>query len=189
MSPLAILLVGFAMSTDAFAAAVGRGVALKSPNFLDALRIGAIFAVIETLTPALGWLLGRAMVGVIEGWDHWVAFGLLVGLGVHMIAAGLMAQDTTASVPSTSLWLTALAGLATSIDAMAAGVGLAFLEVSIVAVSLTIGLCTLVMVTLGVLLGARLGALLGKRAEIAGGVVLIAIGIAIAYQHTTGSAS
>lgn len=184
MSPLAILLIGLAMSTDAFAAAVGRGVSMRAPSFRSALRVGLIFAAIETLMPALGWLLGRAFAGAVDGWDHWIALALLAGLGVHMIAAGLKPEADTPAQPSNSLWVTSVAAIATSIDALAAGVGLAFLDVSIITVALTIGMCTLVMVTLGVLLGARFGSLLGKRAEIAGGIVLILVGIAIVYQHT-----
>lgn len=185
MGPFAILLIGVSMSTDAFAAAVGRGVALRALSIRAALRTGLIFGLVEMLTPAAGWLLGRAMAEVIEGWDHWVALGLLGGLGVYMIKQGLRADDGEAAPVSDSLWLTAAAGFATSIDALAAGVSLAFLDVSIIVVSLTIGLCTFAMVTLGVLLGARFGLLLGKRAEVVGGVVLIAVGIGIAYQHTT----
>lgn len=185
MSPFAIALIGLAMSTDAFAAAVGRGVGMRAPAFAAALRVGLIFAAVETLTPALGWLLGRAAAGVVEGWDHWIALALLAGLGIHMIVAGLSPDDADSRAPANgSLWLTAVAALATSIDALAAGVGLAFLDVSIIAVALTIGLCTFVMVTLGILLGARFGSLLGKRAEVVGGLVMIAVGIGIVLQHT-----
>jgi manganese efflux pump family protein len=184
MSPLAILLVGLAMSTDAFAAAIGRGVAMRAPRFGQALRIGLIFATVETLTPALGWLLGRAASDVIEGWDHWIALLLLSGLGAHMIWEGSQSRVSEAAASDKSIWATGLAAIATSIDALAAGVGLAFLDVSIVSVAITIGLCTLVMVTLGIILGARFGTLLGKRAEVVGGIVLIGIGIGIFYQHT-----
>lgn len=185
MSPLAILLIGLAMSTDAFAAAVGRGAGMRAPGMARALRVGLVFAVVETLTPALGWLLGRAAATVVQGWDHWIALALLCGLGLHMIIEGLKPVHEDAPPRSDSIWVTALAAIATSIDALAAGVGLAFLDVSIIAVALTIGLCTFAMVTLGILLGARFGALLGKRAEIAGGLVMIAVGIGIVYQHTT----
>lgn len=184
MSPLAILFVGLAMSTDAFAAAVGRGAGMRSTGLASALRVGLVFATIETLTPVLGWMLGRAAAGVVEGWDHWIALALLGGLGVHMIIEGLKPADDGASAVGGSLWLTAVAAVATSIDALAVGVGLAFLDVSIVLVAATIGACTFVMVTLGILLGARFGSLLGKRAEIIGGLVLIAVGVGIAYQHT-----
>lgn len=185
MSPIAVVLIALSMSADAFAAAIGRGVAHRAPAFTDALRVGAIFGVVETVTPAIGWLLGRAMAGLIEDWDHWVALGLLSGLGIHMIREGLRQVHAETETPSGSFWLTVIAGFATSVDALAAGVSLAFLDVSIIAVSLTIGFCTFVMVTVGVLVGARFGLLLGKRAEVVGGVVLIAVGIGIAYQHTT----
>lgn len=185
MSPFAILLIGLAMATDAFAAAVGRGVSMRGATLGAAVRVGLIFAAVETLTPALGWLIGRAAARVVEGWDHWFALALLAGMGIHMILEGLKPADDVPTSANGSLWLTAVAAVATSIDALAAGVGLAFLDVSIVVVALTIGACTFVMVTLGILLGARFGALLGKRAEIAGGVVLIAVGIGIAWQHVT----
>lgn len=183
MSPLAILLVGLAMATDAFAAAVARGVTMRGVGLRAAVRVGLIFAAVETVTPALGWLMGRAASRIVEGWDHWVALVLLSAMGIHMIYAGLKPVEDAPPRANDSLWLTSLAALATSIDALAAGVGLAFLDVSIATVALTIGACTFVMVTLGILLGARFGALLGKRAEIAGGIVLIAVGIGIAWQH------
>lgn len=184
MNPFTILLIGLAMSTDAFAAALGRGTSMRSPGFAQALRVGLIFGAIETLTPALGWLLGRAASSMIGEWDHWIAMALLGGLGLHMIHAGLAGDDGDDAPPrSHSLAATALAGLATSLDALAAGVGLAFLDVNIVVVALVIGLCTVAMVTLGVLLGARLGTMVGRRAEVLGGVLLIAVGVGIVWQH------
>lgn len=172
------------MSTDAFAAAVGRGVSMNAPGLATAFRIGLIFAAVETLTPALGWLLGRAASGPLQSVDHWIAFALLAGLGVHMIVEGLRPPADEPPLTQVAGWRTAVAAIATSIDALAAGVGLAFLDVSIIVAALTIGLCTLVMVTLGILLGARFGSLLGKRAEVLGGLVMIAIGVGIVVQHT-----
>src|SRR5690606_21599821 len=93
MSPLSILLVGFAMSTDAFAAAVGKGAAMRKPRFADALRAGLIFGVIEAITPIIGWLLGRAASQYVEAFDHWIAFVLLGALGVHMILAGFKPNE------------------------------------------------------------------------------------------------
>lgn len=188
MSPLSILLVGFAMSTDAFAAAVGKGAAMRKPRFADALRAGLIFGVIEAITPIIGWLLGRAASHYVEAFDHWIAFVLLGALGAHMILAGLKpdeeeADETSAEKLRHGFWTLAATGFATSIDAMAIGVGLAFLDVHIGVVALVIGLCTLTMVTLGIMLGRVLGALAGKRAEIVGGVILIIIGCTILYEH------
>jgi putative Mn2+ efflux pump MntP len=189
MHPLSILVLGIAMSTDAFAAAVGKGVAMRKPRFADALRAGAIFGTIEALTPIVGWLLGQAASNYVVAWDHWIAFGLLSLLGARMIYAGLRPEEETedAATRSRGFWQLAATGFATSIDAMAVGVGLAFLDVNILAVAATIGLCTLAMVTLGILLGRVLGALAGKRAEIVGGLMLIAIGGFILYEHLSGA--
>ncbi len=187
MHPISIFLLAIAMSTDAFAAAVGKGAAMHKPRLPDALRAGVIFGTIEGLTPVVGWLLGVAAAKYIAAWDHWIAFTLLGLLGLHMIYAGLKPESEGGGTDTTrreeGFWSLAATGLATSIDAMAAGVGLAFLEVNIAVVALVIGLTTLVMVTLGIMLGRILGRLAGKRAEIIGGLMLIGIGSTILYEH------
>jgi len=185
MNFASIALLALAMSTDAFAAAVGKGTALENPRWREALRTGAIFGTIEALTPIIGWLLGLAATRYVTAWDHWIAFVLLGGLGLRMIIAGLKVstQDGSPKPSRHSFWLLAMTGCATSIDAMAVGVGLAFLDVSIVPVAAAIGLTTFLMVTAGVMLGRVLGAVAGKPAEIVGGVLLIGIGTAILYEH------
>jgi putative Mn2+ efflux pump MntP len=172
------------MSTDAFAAAVCKGASLARPRFSEALRTGLIFGVIETLTPLLGWLLGSAAAPLVEAWDHWIAFVLLGGLGLHMIRAGLSPDDDEAEKPARhGFWRLALTAVGTSIDALAIGVGLAFLDVNIWVTALAIGCATTLMVTIGVMVGRLLGSIAGRRAEVAGGVVLIAIGSWILVDH------
>jgi len=191
MNPLSILLVGLAMSTDAFAAAVGKGAAMRRPRFREALRAGLIFGAIEAVTPVIGWLLGTAASRYITAWDHWIAFSVLGLLGLHMIWNGFRpdgGDGDAADGRRHGFWSLAATGLGTSIDAMAVGVSLAFLDVPIGIVAVVIGLCTLVMVTTGIMLGRVLGALAGKRAEIIGGVILIAIGAVILYEHLSGAA-
>ncbi|MBJ6979064.1 MULTISPECIES: manganese efflux pump MntP family protein [unclassified Luteimonas] len=193
MHPLSILMLGIAMSTDAFAAAVGKGAAMRRPQLRDALRAGLIFGAIEAVTPVVGWALGTAASAYVTAWDHWIAFTLLTLLGLRMIRAGIRgmagADDDAADAPVRhGFWALAATGFATSIDAMAVGVGLAFLDVNILAVAATIGLTTLVMVTAGILLGRVLGAMAGRRAEIGGGVLLIAIGAFILFEHLGGMA-
>jgi len=185
MHPLSILLVALAMSTDAFAAAIGKGVAMRKPRLLDALRVGLIFGVIEGVTPIIGWLIGQAAASYVTRWDHWIAFTLLVALGLRMIHAGTRHRAADSLEPPTrhGFWNLALTGFATSIDAMAIGVGLAFIDVSIAVIAIAIGAATTVMVTLGILLGRVLGQVSGKCAEIVGGVILIAVGTGILYQH------
>ena len=188
MNPASIALLALAISTDAFAAAIGKGLALHRPGWVEALRTGVIFGVIEAITPVIGWLLGRAAGRYVSQWDHWIAFVLLGVLGLRMIRNGLApadADEPAAKPARHSFALLAVTGFATSIDAMAVGVSLAFLDVDIVPVAAAIGVATLTMVTLGVLLGRVLGVLAGRRAELVGGVVLIGIGLAILYEHLT----
>lgn len=190
MNALSTLFIAFAMSTDAFAAAVCKGASLQRPKLGEALRIGIIFGTIETLTPLIGWGLGSAAAPLVEAWDHWIAFALLGGLGLHMIHAGMTGSDTPALKPERhGFWRLALTAVGTSIDALAIGAGLAFLDADIWVVALAIGCATTFMVTLGVMLGRVLGDVAGRRAEAAGGFVLIAIGCAILVDHLGLSAS
>ena len=191
MTLTALIFLALAMSTDAFAAALGKGAAMPKPRFLQALRIGLLFGCIEAITPVIGWLLGAFASKWIVQWDHWLAFFLLLGLGGHMIWAGLQSADAQGEgdPAGQGVMTLALTAVATSIDAMAVGVGLAFINVNIVHAALAIGLATTIMVTLGVLLGRLLGAAIGKKAELIGGVVLIVVGAVILYQHLSAEAA
>ena len=188
MNPVSILLLGFAMSTDAFAAAIGKGAAMTRPRFSQALRAGLIFGVIEAITPVLGWLLGRSASRYIEAWDHWIAFGLLLLLGLHMVWNGFKpeADEPVDEARKHGIVTLAITGLSTSIDALAVGVGLAFVDTPIAVVAVVIGLCTFTMVTLGIMLGHVLGSMVGKRAEVIGGIILVGVGAAILYGHLRG---
>lgn len=185
MNIASTVLLAFAMSTDAFAAAVGKGAALQRPQLREALRTGLIFGVIEALTPLIGWALGKAAAPYVTAWDHWIAFGLLLLLGLRMIQSGFSAPSPESDKPERhGFWLLAATGFATSIDAMAVGAGLAFIDVNILSTAATIGMATLIMVTLGVMVGRFLGKAVGQRAEIVGGVILVAIGALILAEHT-----
>lgn len=184
MTPFTTLLLAFSMSADAFAASIGKGAMLERPRFQDALRTGLIFGIVETLTPILGWLLGMVAAQHVEAWDHWIVFTLLLAIGGHMILGSLSADDDARPRPRhPSTWLLIATALATSIDALAIGIGLALLDVGILITALAIGLATTVMATLGTLLGRRLSALIGRRAELLGGLLLIGIGTGILTDH------
>ncbi|OLF54713.1 manganese efflux pump MntP family protein [Pseudomonas chlororaphis] len=186
MNPVSILFLALAMSTDAFAAAVGKGSSLHKPRLLEALRIGLIFGVIEAITPVVGWFIGQAAAQWVASWDHWIAFGLLLALGLHMIHNGLQLEQAAQEQDAPKqhgFWLLAVTGFATSIDALAVGVGLAFVNVNIWVAATAIGLATMTMVTLGVMLGRAIGTVMGQRAEILGGIVLIIVGSSILYEH------
>lgn len=184
MNIVSTALLALAMSTDAFAAAIGKGAALHKPRFSEALRTGIIFGAIEAITPLIGWVAGKAASNYVSTWDHWIAFTLLLVLGCKMIYEGFAHQEASETRPAKhSTWLLAITAVATSIDAMAVGVGLAFLNEDILSIAAAIGFATLVMVTLGVMLGRVFGQMVGKGAEIVGGVLLIGIGSMILYQH------
>lgn len=184
MNPLSTLILAFAMSTDAFAAAVGKGAALHKPRLSEALRTGVIFGVIEAITPVIGWALGSVAATFVADWDHWIAFCMLSVLGAVMIRNGYKDDpEEAAPVARHSFWLLAATGFATSIDAMAVGVSLAFIENNIWITAAAIGLATMLMVTIGVMVGRLVGSVAGKRAEILGGIALIGIGATILYEH------
>ncbi|MES2832338.1 MAG: manganese efflux pump MntP family protein [Pseudomonadota bacterium] len=177
--------LSLAMSTDAFAAALSKGAALRKPGLQEAVRTGLIFGVIEGITPLAGWAMGRVAAPYVEAWDHWIAFVLLTTIGLIMIRASLFQESVQTPKPARHTFLIlALTGFATSIDAMVVGVGLALLDADILITAIAIGLSTFVMVTAGIMMGRVLGALAGKRAELAGGIILIAIGCLILYEHT-----
>ncbi|HDU3529109.1 TPA: manganese efflux pump MntP [Klebsiella pneumoniae] len=188
MNLSATILLAFGMSMDAFAASIGKGATLHKPKFSEAVRTGLIFGAIETLTPLVGWGLGMLASQFILEWNHWIAFILLVFLGGRMIVEGFRGDsDDACEAPHRhGFWLLVTTAFATSLDAMAVGVGLAFLQVSIVTTALAIGCATFIMSTLGMMVGRFIGPLLGKRAEILGGIVLIGIGSEILWSHFAG---
>jgi putative Mn2+ efflux pump MntP len=178
MNPIALPLLALSMSTDAFAVAICKGASLKNPRFFEALRMGLIFGLIEAITPLIGWLIGNIAASYVDVWGHWIAFALLVVLGLHMFYEGLIPCREEIEQPSRhSFFKIALTAFGTSIDAMAVGASLAFSEVNIFLAAGLIGLATTVMVTLGVMLGRVVGSLFGQKAECIGGLTLIAVGV------------
>ncbi|MBD3835765.1 manganese efflux pump MntP family protein [Brevundimonas sp.] len=185
MTPGAIAVLSLSMSTDAFAAAVGRG-ASHRPALGQAMRAGLVFGVIEAITPIIGWSLGLIAAGLIQQIDHWIAFALLAVVGAHMIKEGLSKPDAAGEgAPSRRSGLLALVATAvgTSIDAAAVGVGLAFIGANIWVIAASIGFTTFVLTTTGMLIGKAVGVRFGKTAELLGGVALIGIGLLILAEH------
>jgi UPF0059 membrane protein smal_3977 len=181
---------------DAFAAAIAQGAAIGTPTRWGTLRTAAVFGSVEALTPLIGWAIGSVAQRYIADWDHWIAFTLLLLLGLRMIYGALQPEphageqseegqpqrSQSGRRPPSPLMLVAIA-FATSIDSMIVGVGLAFLEVNILLTALAIGLATTIMAAIGLRLGSFLGSAIGKCAEILGGLVLIGIGTLILAEH------
>ena len=183
MSLFAIVVLAFSMSADAFAAALGKGSVLDRPRLNEAFRTGLVFGIVEAITPVIGWAAGLAASAYITAIDHWIAFALLSVIGGKMIL-DMWRPAEQAKPKRHSFGLLLLTAIGTSIDAMAVGVTLAFLNANIFATALAIGLATFVMTTLGIMVGRVIGGKLGRIAEGLGGVGLILIGTKILVEHT-----
>ena len=184
MSPIAILVLAFSMSVDAFAVSVGRGAALARPPWKESLRTGAVFGLVEAITPLIGWAAGVAASQYVQAVDHWIAFGLLAAVGVHMLVnAWGQRHEAERVAPKSSLAVLVVTAIGTSLDAMAVGVSLAFFDVNILVMALAIGLATFVMSSGGMLLGRVIGERFGRYAEALAGLALVGIGLSILIEH------
>lgn len=173
------------MSMDAFAVCIAKGVHLKNPTLSDSLKTGLIFGLTETITPMIGYFLGVLFSEFVANIDHWIAFVLLVGLGIHFIYNALNEPKPQNSDDKSNNHLLLLTAFATSIDAMVIGISLAFVKANIWLAMFLIGFITTCMATMGIYLGYKLGQKIGKTAEIIGGFLLIGIGSFILYTHLT----
>ena len=182
---MTVILLALALSMDAFAAALSQGAAARpSATLVGALRIGAAFGSAQAIMPLLGWALGLAFASMIRDMDHWIAFVLLAAIGGRMVHAALASGiDDNGSMPFITGWALAGAAVATSIDAAAAGVTIAFLRQPVLVTCAVIGTVTFLLSIAGVLLGGALGSVVGKRAELLGGLVLIGLGCKILIEH------
>jgi putative Mn2+ efflux pump MntP len=172
---------------DAFAVAIATGVSLKAASLRQTLRLSWHFGFFQALMPALGWACGLTVRSLIEQYDHWIAFGLLALVGSHMIKEALNKKGTSQPQPidpTRGMSLVVLS-IATSLDALAVGLSLAMLNVSIFVPAIVIGVVAALFTACGMTLGQRISRLarLGSYAEIAGGVVLYAIGAHILHGH------
>lgn len=182
MSLFELILLAVGLSMDAFAVSVCKGLSGRSLRPRHAVITGAYFGGFQALMPLIGWLLGRQFESLIKSIDHWIAFGLLTVIGANMIREAVFGADEEQNdsfSPKTMLPL----AIATSIDALAAGVTFAFLDVNIVTAVLIIGAATFTLSAAGVKAGNVFGARLKSKAEIAGGVILILLGIKILIEH------
>jgi putative Mn2+ efflux pump MntP len=179
------LALAFSLSMDSFAAALGRGAAHGRPGVPEALRVGLAFGICQLLMSVIGWAIGISFAESLQAFDHWIAFGLLLTIGGSMVRNALGGESDDPAAVKRSNWLSLLTtAVATSIDASAVGVGLAMADVNIAATASLVGLVTFLMGFGGVLLGRAAGPLLGRRAELVGGLGLVAIGTKILVEHT-----
>ena len=182
MTITTLFLLALGVSADAFAVAVGHGAAAKRLVRSEAVRIAVAFGAFQALMPAIGWLIGRQFQQIIFDYDHWIAFALLAAIGGKMIYDDFHpGEDDDDGSPIGNAHLFTLA-IATSIDALAVGVGLLFLP-SIWSTALTIGAVTFSLSLAGVLLGHRFKSLASRHSKTIGGTILILIGAKILTEH------
>jgi len=187
-----LLLTAVGLSMDAFAVSVCKGLAMKRMRYGQAVVIGLYFGIFQAVMPLIGWLLGTSFSRYIEAFDHWIAFVLLVVIGGHMVVEVLRGEDeedevclcaAEAAEEHLDIKELFLLAIATSIDALAVGVTFAFLQVNIVPAIIIIGSVTFVISAAGVFIGNIFGSKYKSRAELAGGIILILLGIKILLEH------
>ncbi len=169
---------------DAFAVALGIGSGGNARGPRAIFRLSFHFGLFQFFMPILGWLAGSAFAALIGSVDHWVAFGLLGFVGAHMIRSALGPEEETENwADPTRGHSLVMLSIATSIDAFAIGLSLAMLGVGIIYPCIVIGVVAAAFTLTGMLIGNRLGELLGKRMEIVGGLILIVIGLRVLWTH------
>ncbi len=185
MGAIELILIAIGLSMDAFAVAVCKGLNMRKLNLKHGFIIALFFGMFQGLMPLLGWFLGSRFASYIESMDHWIAFILLLFIGGKMLYEAIKGEDDCCECCTFVLDIKELfvLSVATSIDALAVGISFAFFEINIIAAVSVIGAITLCLSFAGVVIGNKFGSKYEKKAEIAGGVILVLIGIKILTEH------
>ena len=182
MGIIELLLISVGLAMDAFAVSVGKGMTLQRVRPSHALLAGVWFGGFQALMPIIGYFVGCSFASYVTSVDHWIAFGLLALIGFNMIRETLKGDDEEQDADFGFKHMLLMA-IATSIDALAVGVSLSFVNANIWVSALVIGVVTLAFSASGVYLGRLFGSRLGSSAGIFGGLILIGIGIKILVEH------
>ena len=183
MDLVTTFLIAVSLAMDAFAVSLGAGTSEKARSFRPFFRLSFHFGLFQAGMTFLGWLAGSSIAHWIEDFDHWVAFGLLAFVGIRMIRSGLSKAEEHKEEDLSRGGLLVMVSVATSIDALAVGLGLALVKVNIIETCLVIGVVTSALSVVGLLAGGMLGEKFGKRMEVLGGLILIGIGFRILITH------
>ena len=170
------------MAMDAFAVCLVAGATGQASGPRPVFRLSFHFGLFQFLMPVVGWLVGVTVEPLIRNYDHWVAFGLLAFVGLHMIYVALRGDESQQPDPSRG-WTLVMLSVAVSIDALAVGLSLGVLRISVWYPAFIIGLVTGILSLVALRLGRDFGGRLGKPVEIIGGLVLVAIGLRIVFTH------
>ncbi len=181
MNFVSILFIAIGLAMDAFAVSISCGIRYETIKIRHATRIALFFGVAQALMPLLGWFLGMTFQKYLSAFDHWIAFGLLAFIGIKMLWEAREGCESRTDFFNVHVLF--MLAIATSIDAFAVGLSLAILGTDVMTPALIIGLVTFTMSFAGVYLGDKLGCWIGKKVEIAGGVILLLIGLKILLEH------
>lgn len=182
MGILEIIIIAIGLAMDAFAVSICKGLSMKKMSWKKGLIIGGYFGFFQALMPLIGYLLGIGFQDKVTGIDHWIAFILLGIIGINMIKEALSKEEEGRNDSVNFKEMIVLA-IATSIDALAVGITMAFLEVNIAIAITIIGIITFAISVIGVKIGNIFGNKYEKKAEFAGGIILILMGIKILLEH------
>ena len=183
MSLVTIFILAVGLGVDAFSVAIGIGATNDKKSWTPILRLSAAFGLFQFVMPIIGWLAGQTVVEIIASFDHWIAFALLALVGGKMIREGFEKESDVAKADQTRGWPLLLLSIATSIDALAVGFSFSILKNPILFPAVIIGMVCFAMTTVGMIFGKVLAKLFGRKVEIFGGLVLIAIGVKILIDH------
>jgi manganese efflux pump family protein len=182
LSWLSIIGLSVGLATDAFAVSVATGLAIEKVTPRHVFRMAFHFGLFQFMMPVIGWLAGERLAAEIGLYDHWVAFALLAYVGGKMLWEARRDKDSElAGDPTRGIRLLTLS-VATSLDALAVGMSMALMGVSVWVPSVAIGIITAALSAVGITFGARIGSRWGRLAEAAGGIVLIVIGLKVLYS-------
>jgi putative Mn2+ efflux pump MntP len=183
---LSVVLIAIGLSADCFAVSLGIGASGKVVSWRLVLRLALAFGIFQMCMPLLGWLAGQTIVQFIAGYDHWVAFALLLFVGARMIWEFIQGQSESEASDISKWGILITMAIATSIDALAVGLSFALLKLNILISALIIGIVAFLITGFSYWLGRRVGKLLGRWAQLAGGLILIGIGARILITHLVG---
>lgn len=183
MSLLTIFLLAVGLGVDAFSVAIGIGASNNKKSWAPVLRLSLAFGLFQFVMPLIGWLAGSTVVDRIQSFDHWIAFALLVLVGGKMIWEGFEKESDEQKTDQTRGWPLFLLSIATSIDALAVGFSFSLLKTALLFPAAIIGVVCFMMTAVGMIFGKGLARIFGKKVEILGGLVLIAIGMKILIEH------
>lgn len=182
MGIIDIFLIGIGLSMDAFAVSICKGLAMKKIDWKKMIIIGLYFGGFQAIMPAIGYILGSTFEGIVTRVDHWIAFVLLLLIGLNMIKE-VFEKDSNKCNDKIDFKTMLVLAIATSIDALAIGITFAFLNVNIILAITIIGIITFFTSLIGVKVGNKFGNKYEKKAEFIGGLILILIGIKILIEH------